>query len=91
MAVIDEIQLLRDPGRGWAWTRAFLGIIAEEVHVCGEFGAAELLKRLCETTGETVEVINSTRITVWALVFFFKSKLFRIADSRVQKTYKFNG
>lgn len=55
--MIDEIQLLKDPGRGWAWTRAFLGIIADEVHVCGERGAATLLERLCETTGETVEVI----------------------------------
>ena len=25
VAVIDEIQMLRDPSRGWAWTRAFLG------------------------------------------------------------------
>lgn len=43
---------------GWAWTRAFLGIIADEIHVCGELGAAPLLQRLCETTGETVEVIK---------------------------------
>lgn len=59
VAVIDEIQLLRDPGRGWAWTRAFLGIIADEIHVCGELGAATLLQRLCETTGETVEVTKN--------------------------------
>jgi len=25
VAVIDEIQMIRDPQRGWAWTRAFLG------------------------------------------------------------------
>lgn len=56
VAIIDEIQLLRDPGRGWAWTRAFLGIIADEIHVCGESGAAALLQRLCETTGEILEV-----------------------------------
>lgn len=59
VAVIDEIQLLKEPQRGWAWTRAFLGIIAKEVHVCGERGAATLLQRLCETTGETVEVTKS--------------------------------
>lgn len=56
VAVIDEIQLIRDNGRGWAWTRALLGIIADEVHVCGEAGAAELLQQLCDTTGETLEV-----------------------------------
>lgn len=63
MAVIDEIQLLRDPGRGWAWTRAFLGILADEVHVCGEAGAAEILQRICDTTGEVVEVRNYKRLT----------------------------
>lgn len=63
VAVIDEIQLLRDPGRGWAWTRAFLGLLADEVHVCGEAGAAELLRRLCDTTGEVVEVRQYERLT----------------------------
>lgn len=32
VAVIDEIQMLRDLSRGWAWTRALLGIAADEVH-----------------------------------------------------------
>ncbi|XP_067626353.1 ATP-dependent RNA helicase SUV3 homolog, mitochondrial [Eurosta solidaginis] len=63
VAVIDEIQQLRDPQRGWAWTRAFLGLIAEEVHVCGEAGALELLQKICETTNETVEVHNYERLT----------------------------
>jgi ATP-dependent RNA helicase SUPV3L1/SUV3 len=40
VAIIDEIQQLKDPGRGWAWTRAFLGLIADEIHVCGEPGSA---------------------------------------------------
>lgn len=61
--MIDEIQQLRDPQRGWAWTRAFLGLIAEEVHVCGEYGAIELLKKICETTNETVEVHTYERLT----------------------------
>lgn len=26
VAVIDEIQMIRDPSRGWAWTRALLGL-----------------------------------------------------------------
>ncbi|KAM7360973.1 suv3 RNA helicase [Cochliomyia hominivorax] len=63
VAVIDEIQQLRDPQRGWAWTRAFLGLIAEEVHVCGEAGSLELLQKICETTNETVEVRNYKRLT----------------------------
>ena len=41
VAVIDEIQMLADLSRGWAWTRALLGIAAEEVHVCGDPSAIE--------------------------------------------------
>ena len=36
VAVIDEIQMVKDFQRGWAWTRALLGIPAHEIHVCGE-------------------------------------------------------
>ncbi|XP_055692792.1 ATP-dependent RNA helicase SUV3 homolog, mitochondrial [Lutzomyia longipalpis] len=63
VAVIDEIQLLRDPQRGWAWTRAFLGLIAEEIHVCGEAGCAELLQKICTTTGESLEIRHYKRLT----------------------------
>ena len=48
--------MMRDTGRGWAWTRALLGVMAEEIHLCGEEGAVELVKSLMSTTGEDVEV-----------------------------------
>lgn len=57
IAVIDEIQMMKDPGRGWAWTRALLGIVANEIHICGEEGAVELVKGLMTTTGEDVQVL----------------------------------
>ena len=41
--MIDEIQLMRDLNRGWAWTRALLGIPADEIHLCGEDAAIELV------------------------------------------------
>lgn len=63
MAIIDEVQLLGDPMRGWAWTRALLGINADEVHLCGETGSLEMVKRLCLTTGEMVEVNEYARLT----------------------------
>lgn len=31
ICVIDEIQMLRDNDRGTAWTRALLGVAADEV------------------------------------------------------------
>lgn len=56
IGVIDEIQMLRDPQRGWAWTRALLGVVADEIHLCGEFAALELVRNILVTTGEDVEV-----------------------------------
>uniref|UniRef100_A0A0G2K9R3 ATP-dependent RNA helicase SUPV3L1, mitochondrial n=1 Tax=Rattus norvegicus TaxID=10116 RepID=A0A0G2K9R3_RAT len=63
VAVIDEIQMIRDPARGWAWTRALLGLCAEEVHLCGESAAIDLVTELLYTTGEEVEVQKYERLT----------------------------
>ncbi|KAK2589289.1 hypothetical protein KPH14_007841 [Odynerus spinipes] len=63
VAVIDEIQLMRDHGRGWAWTRALLGIPADEIHLCGEAAAIDLVNAICLTTGETPEIRKYKRLT----------------------------
>ena len=63
VCVIDEIQLLGDKDRGWAWTRALLGVPAREVHVCGEPAAQELLERLCALTGDALEVHHYERMS----------------------------
>lgn len=63
VAVIDEIQMIRDFGRGWAWTRALLGIAAEEVHICGEVAAVNLVKEIASSFGEEVEVRHYNRLT----------------------------
>lgn len=56
VAVIDEIQMVRDKGRGWAWTRALLGLCAKEIHLCGEAGGIDLVRELMLHTGDDVEV-----------------------------------
>uniref|UniRef100_UPI00398E97B4 ATP-dependent RNA helicase SUPV3L1, mitochondrial n=1 Tax=Pristiophorus japonicus TaxID=55135 RepID=UPI00398E97B4 len=63
IAVIDEIQMIRDPSRGWAWTRALLGLCAEEIHICGEAAAVNLVMELMYDTGEEVEVESYERLT----------------------------
>lgn len=63
VAVIDEIQMLRDQSRGWAWTRAVLGVCAEEVHVCGEGAAIELVRELALVVGDEFEVRRYKRLT----------------------------
>ncbi|KAF9106556.1 RNA helicase [Mortierella sp. AM989] len=63
VAVIDEIQMLADPDRGWAWTQALLGLPAQEIHLCGEPTVVELVKRICAMTNEEVTVMNYDRLS----------------------------
>ncbi|KAK4289181.1 hypothetical protein Pmani_037837 [Petrolisthes manimaculis] len=63
VAVIDEVQMMRDPMRGWAWTRAVLGVSAKEIHVCGEAAAISLVSQLAEAAGEEIEVRRYKRLT----------------------------
>ena len=62
-AVIDEIQLISDPYRGFAWTNAFLGLIADEVHLCGDERALSLIYNLCQITGDTLIKKSYTRLS----------------------------
>ncbi|XP_042341781.1 ATP-dependent RNA helicase SUPV3L1, mitochondrial [Plectropomus leopardus] len=68
VAVIDEIQMIRDNARGWAWTRALLGLCAEEIHVCGEPAAINFIRELMYTTGEEVEVHTYQRLTPFSIL-----------------------
>ncbi|KAI8846987.1 P-loop containing nucleoside triphosphate hydrolase protein [Chytridium lagenaria] len=63
VAVVDEIQMISDEQRGWAWTQALLGLQAEEIHLCGEPTAIPLVKRLCDSTGEDVIIKTYERLT----------------------------
>ena len=56
VAVIDECQMISDPERGWAWTRAILGVRAPEVHLCAAPEARGLLQRIVESCGDTCEI-----------------------------------
>lgn len=63
VAVIDEIQMLADDRRGWAWTQAFLGVQAKEVHLCGEVRTTEIIQRLCRLTGDELIIHNYERLS----------------------------
>ena len=63
VAVIDECQMIADAERGYAWTRAILGVRAPEVHLCAAPEAKNLLLRIILSCGDTYEVIEHQRKT----------------------------
>ncbi|KAJ8124373.1 hypothetical protein O1611_g9267 [Lasiodiplodia mahajangana] len=63
VAVIDEIQMIGDAERGWAWTQAVLGVQAKEVHLCGEERAVELIQSLCAMLGDKCVVTRYQRLS----------------------------
>ncbi len=54
--IIDEIQMLKDENRGWAWTQAMIGAPAENIILAGSEDALDLVKKLVEYTGDELEV-----------------------------------
>lgn len=63
VAVIDECQMISDPERGYAWTRAILGVQAPEVHLCAAPEAKNILLRLIKSCGDTFELMEHQRKT----------------------------
>lgn len=61
VAVIDEIQMISDSQRGYAWTRALLSLICEEIHICGAINAKELIIKIIKDCGDDYEVIEYKR------------------------------
>ncbi len=51
IAVIDEAQMVSDTERGHSWTRAILGLLAREIHICLSPAAEPVIThliRLCQ-------------------------------------------
>lgn len=63
VAVIDEIQMIGNSQRGQAWTRALLGLLCPEIHVCGALNAKELLLKIIEDCNDLYDIKEYTRLT----------------------------
>ncbi len=61
--VIDEIQMITDPQRGWAWTRALVNIFADEIHICGDPSVLELVEKIVELCGDELVIKKYDRMT----------------------------
>lgn len=44
--------------RGYSFTRALLGIAADELHLCGDPAAVPLIQEILEITGDEIEVLK---------------------------------
>ncbi|KAK5165505.1 RNA helicase [Saxophila tyrrhenica] len=63
VAVIDEIQMIGSADRGWAWTAALMGVKAKEVHLCGEVRTIPLIREICASLGEKLEIHHYERLS----------------------------
>src|SRR5450830_208493 len=63
VAIIDEIQMLQDESRGYAWTAALVGAPANDVFVCGSNAVTEPCLRLIESLGEDYDITYMERKT----------------------------
>ena len=96
VAVIDEVQMLADRQRGWAWTRAVVGTAADHVILVGSADALPMVEHLCRMTGDILEVVEHRRMSRLsasdavplselepgdAVVAFSRADIFAIRDS----------
>lgn len=62
VVVLDEIQMMADLDRGWAWTHALLGARAREIHVCGEKSTLPVIRKIAEMAGDKLTVNEYERL-----------------------------
>jgi ATP-dependent RNA helicase SUPV3L1/SUV3 len=63
VAVIDEIQMISDSQRGWAWTHALLAVKAKEIHLCGDQRSLQLISKICLQTQDTLKIREYKRMS----------------------------
>lgn len=63
VCIIDEIQMIADPSRGWAWTQALVGVPSKHVVLVGSDECLPIILPLIEQLGETYEIKNFERKT----------------------------
>jgi len=62
VCVIDEVQMLNDIDRGWAWVNAIVGTPASKVIMTGSVNAIDSIKKLAAYLGEELEIVKFKRI-----------------------------
>lgn len=63
VAVIDEIQMIADSQRGWAWSQALIGVPAKHVVLVGSEEALPFILPIIKSLGEDYEIKRFERKT----------------------------
>ena len=104
IAVIDEIQMISDPFRGMAWSKAVLGLQCDEIHICGAANARYILETIisdCKDEYEIKEYKRAIPLEVEfknfsyndvqegdAIVVFSKKRVLEIAEEYSSRNIK---
>lgn len=58
--VLDEVQLLADPNRGWAWTQAVISAPTNQLVLTGAEAALPYVERMVKYLGDELNVVKLT-------------------------------
>jgi ATP-dependent RNA helicase SUPV3L1/SUV3 len=61
VCVIDEVQMINDRDRGWAWTNAIIGVAAKRVIMTGSIDALDAIRTLAQWLGEKLTIVEHER------------------------------
>lgn len=61
VCVIDEVQMIDDRDRGWAWANAIIGSPAKEIIMTGSANAREAIIAIADYLGEELEIVEFER------------------------------
>ena len=61
VCVIDEIQMINDRDRGWAWANALIGVPAKKVILTGSADVLDAVRELCDYLEEPLTVLHFER------------------------------
>jgi len=61
VCVIDEVQMIDDRDRGWAWANAIIGAPAKEVIMTGSPNVKDAVVALAKYLGEELEIVEFKR------------------------------
>jgi len=103
VAVIDEIQMLEDEQRGWAWVNAIIACPAKTIIMTGSINALAAIKKIATYLNEELEIVKHQRKTPLkilpkhtaldsleegtALIAFSRKDVLKLKQ-KLQKTYK---